>query len=73
MTWLTSAPSGPNSKIRSLLFFRVATASRPSQTPQWAPSRKMPPLVARVTRPDDHLASTAPGNLIRSVIATLWL
>ena len=63
-TWLTKAPSGVNSKRRSLLSFSVATARRPSQTPHWAPSRKMAPLAARVGDP-----FVVAGHWIPAVVA----
>ena len=68
---LTRLPDEVNLKTRSDLSFREATASRPFHLPHTLPSRKMPPLVASVSCPDDHLAAMALGNSSKSVIGTL--
>ena len=68
ITSLTRSPDEVNSRIRKVPAARAATANRPSQCPQAVPSRKAPPLVARVGLPDLHFASRASGNFTRSVI-----
>ena len=70
-TAVVAVPSAVNRIMRSWLPLSAASTNPPSHAFHDGPSTNVPPAVAMVGQPEDHVARIASGKRARSVIGAL--